>query len=137
MSNLIKIRELIIGFTGTRKIWDVDDYRQLELKNLIEKLNPSIVIHGCAYGADTLFHSICKNLSLKIIGYPGFYNGLPKEDFYFLNENKKPLLRNKDIVRQCDLLIALPINPLIEEQRSGTWATIRFARKLNKQIIII
>lgn len=52
-------------------------------------------------------------------------------------EIPKPYLeRNQDIVRSTELLLATPENN-VEQQRSGTWATIRFARKMNKSIIII
>ena len=46
-----------------------------------------------------------------------------------------PLDRNKVIVRVCDALIAAPKD--IETIRSGTWSTVRFARKLNKPIYIV
>jgi outer membrane protein insertion porin family len=46
-----------------------------------------------------------------------------------------PLDRNRAIVDSCDVLIACPKGP--EEQRSGTWATVRYARKQKKRIVII
>jgi hypothetical protein len=47
----------------------------------------------------------------------------------------KPYLeRNKDVVRVCDTLLAMPHGK--EEMRSGTWSTVRFARKLGKPIVI-
>ena len=52
-------------------------------------------------------------------------------------EPKKPLDRNKDIVDACDILIAAPMDDEREELRSGTWATIRYARKINKPIIML
>ena len=50
----------------------------------------------------------------------------------------KPYLkRNEDIVNKCDVLIACPIDKNKEILRSGTWATIRKARKLNKTIYLL
>jgi|TARA_R100000049_G_C1956778_1_gene114080 hypothetical protein len=49
---------------------------------------------------------------------------------------KSYLERNKDIVNKTDLLIACPKSNK-EELRSGTWATVRCAKKQKKQIIII
>ena len=50
---------------------------------------------------------------------------------------ERPYLdRNKDMVRETAWLIAAPAEP--EEQlRSGTWSTIRFARKLGKPVFLI
>src|SRR6185295_3683952 len=48
---------------------------------------------------------------------------------------RKPLDRNHDIVDETQMLIAAPKGP--EEQRSGTWATVRYARKLGRRIVIV
>ncbi len=48
----------------------------------------------------------------------------------------KPYLeRDRDIVDETDILIATPAGP--ETLRSGTWATIRHARKTGKPVLII
>lgn len=44
------------------------------------------------------------------------------------------LLRNRDIVDATQLLIALPDGP--ERLRSGTWSTVRYARRLAKPVVI-
>ena len=49
---------------------------------------------------------------------------------------KPYLARNDDIVDETDHLIACP-GKLHEEGRSGTWATIRHARRTGKPITII
>lgn len=49
---------------------------------------------------------------------------------------KPPLKRNYDIVDACDILLAAP-RTLTEELRSGTWATIRYARKTGKKYLIL
>ena len=49
---------------------------------------------------------------------------------------KDYLVRNHDIVDVCDVLVATP-GQKEEQIRSGTWATIRYARKIRKQIIIV
>ena len=49
---------------------------------------------------------------------------------------KAYLTRNKDIVRETDMLISAPAET--EEQiRSGTWSTVRFARGLGKLVFLI
>lgn len=44
--------------------------------------------------------------------------------------------RNRDIARACDLLVACPRTGH-EELRSGTWATVRYARAMGKPVIIV
>jgi hypothetical protein len=49
---------------------------------------------------------------------------------------KAYLTRNKDIVRETDILIAAPAET--EEQiRFGTWSTVQYARKLGKPVFVI
>ena len=47
-----------------------------------------------------------------------------------------PLARNRIIAARCDALLACPAEP-DEQLRSGTWSTIRYARKAGKPITII
>ena len=73
-----------------------------------------------------------------IIAHPG-----PKNNPFYENSgvddevlpNKEFLERNRDIVNNIDKLYALPEGP--EKLRSGTWSTIRFCRKMNKELCII
>lgn len=51
-------------------------------------------------------------------------------------EPKEYIKRDKDIVDTSDILIATP-RFMYEELRSGTWATVRYAEKKNKPIVII
>ena len=46
------------------------------------------------------------------------------------------LERNRAIVDACDILIACP-KGMQEEQRSGTWATVRYARRRDRPIVIV
>jgi hypothetical protein len=51
--------------------------------------------------------------------------------------SEDPLTRNQKIVTDCDVLIACP-KAMQEEQRgSGTWMTIRYARKVEKRYVVI
>ena len=51
--------------------------------------------------------------------------------------DKKPYLeRNKKIVNCCDILIAAP-KQINEVLRSGTWSTIRYAKKIGIEVFII
>jgi hypothetical protein len=58
-------------------------------------------------------------------------------DVDFLAEAKPPLERNEDIVDfGRDLLIAAPLQ-MVEVVRSGTWHTVRYARKKKVTVEIL
>jgi len=131
---------MIVGFTGTRKIELITEQRLSDLlKTLISfKIDYDTdltVVHGCAEGTDTYFHNLCLLENISIIGRPCKNTKL--ENFDLLYDPAPPLKRNKEIVNDCNILIALPINKNQEELRSGTWATIRYAKAQNKKIIFI
>jgi hypothetical protein len=49
---------------------------------------------------------------------------------------KPPFERNEDIADMCDILIAAP-KAATEVLRSGTWATIRHARRIGRQVVLL
>ena len=53
-----------------------------------------------------------------------------------VHQSKKYLLRNNDIAQICNELIATP-ESFHEMRRSGTWATVRRAKRHNKLLFII
>lgn len=124
-----------VGFTGTQCGMA---YKQ---KSSFEKLIKMIYIsefhHGDCVGADTEAQNIVKKESVAIYIHP------PKDsskrafnEFDYAFEEKEYLERNRDIVDAVNVLIATP-KTFTEQQRSGTWATIRYARKIKKSIFII
>jgi hypothetical protein len=53
------------------------------------------------------------------------------------NHEPKPYLaRNRDILRATEMLVAAPAQD-IEQLRSGTWSTVRFARKTGRVVWVI
>jgi len=135
------MRETIIknkvGFTGTQCGMT---YRQ---KSSFEKLIKMIYVsefhHGDCVGADTEAQNIVKKESTAIAIHihppkDPSRRAFNKSDYIF--EEKEYLERNHDIVDAANVLIATP-KTFIEQQRSGTWATIRYARKMRKSIFII
>ena len=96
--------------------------------------------HGGAIGADTDAHGILS----QIEGFEVFVRPCSDErywywiDFGVINifQPKSPLERNEDIVNDGEILIACP-SRLGEELRSGTWATVRYARKVGKPVIVL
>ncbi len=121
-----------IGFTGTREGMSQHQKEQFALK--VYELNVTEFHHGDCEGADADAHDIIRTIfpHIKIIVHP------PINDYMRAykngDENREPaeyILRDKNIVNETDYLIGAPlINQ--EQGRSGTWTTIRHARKTNK-----
>lgn len=94
--------------------------------------------HGRCKGADVEVAAIAQRLGFKTIGHPGTTKAWQADDFvdYYTRDFKPNLERNHDIVDEGEYLLALPRGG-VEELRSGTWATIRYARKLGRPMGII
>ena len=87
---------------------------------------------------DEAAHNIAKELGFKVILHPPEN---VKQRAYCRGDSSvgaKPyLVRNRDIVDSCDILIAVPANPKIEELRSGTWSTVRYALSSKTSVVVI
>lgn len=121
-----------IGFTGTR--WGMGDIRIPIVTYIADKLKVSKVAHGMCIGSDTDFHNLIRAMKRKvwIKGHPPIIKSLFSDlECDEIAEPKDYLERNKDIVNENEILIATP-NEFTEKLRSGTWATIRYARKVIK-----
>jgi hypothetical protein len=143
----------IVSFTGTQDGMTIQQngaiLRILELY-LSGRDDPKDVEvhHGDCVGADQEFHDIAHSLGCHTVSHPaskgdGYWgwDSKPhkKRAFCQVDEIKMPrppLIRNKDMVDICDVLLATP-KTKIEIMRSGTWATVRYARKKVKYHIII
>lgn len=126
----------LVGFTGNRH-----GFNTLQ-KNLFEyyvrKYRQFEFHHGDCVGCDSEAHNVVTKLaSSTTIAHPPEN---PKQRAYcsadIILPEKPYLVRNHDIVDATDILIAVP-GQIDEVKRSGTWATIRYARNQNKKILII
>jgi hypothetical protein len=124
-----------VGFTGTGVGMTADQKRQLLW--YLSGLDLREFHHGDCVGADAEAHEIAQLLDARMI-----IIHLPDNDSkrafcmsrYYMPA--KPYLeRNKDIVDSTDFLLACP-RQFAEQTRSGTWATIRYARKQGKPVVI-
>ena len=125
-----------IGFTGTRK--GMTKKQRESFQKLIESFKIKEFHHGDCIGADKESHDIIKKLDPKpkIMGHPpkySKYRAFCKADIWL--KPKDYLTRNKDIVDSTDILIGITAGK--EKLMSGTWSTIRYARKKDKPIYII
>lgn len=131
-----------IGFTGTRT--GLRNEQKTQIIDILNNYDNIIVSHGDCVGADTDFHDLCleyrKNnpeKTLKIHIYPP--NNIAMRSFNDgdkIMEEKPYLKRNLDIISNSDILIGCPIDKNNEVMRSGTWSTIRQAKKRNMKTFI-
>ena len=95
--------------------------------------------HGDCTGADAQAHALVRQIcnDVRIVVHPPSNSAkrawcqggklLPPKPY---------LTRNRDIVDACDMLLACP-KEQEETLRSGTWATIRYARAVGKTVRIL
>lgn len=124
------MRDSQVGFTGTQK--GMTDMQLKSVARLVEMYSPGVFHHGCCIGADKQFHELADQ-AMNVIVYhpPSDERKMFKPICRFAKPIKldsKPYLeRNQDIVNSSDILIAAPAE-LEEVLRSGTWATLRYAK---------
>lgn len=124
---------MIVGVTGTRA-----GCTTLQ-KRLLTQWMPEIteLHHGDCIGVDAEAHALALRYEIPIVIHP------PTNPTYrawcegaiLVHPEKPYLVRDHDIVDICELLLGVPKGP--EKLRSGTWATIRYARKINRPRSII
>lgn len=98
--------------------------------------------HGDCIGADSQAAGLAKQLGFILICHPGHpkdktdtkYRAFTKFNDEVL-EAKPFITRDHDIVDSADKMIATPAGE--EQVRSGTWTTVRYAKKKEKDIRII
>ena len=113
-----------VGIVGSRRYQDKD-----KVCELVDSLNEDdIVVSGGAKGPDSFAEKRAKERGLKtLIFRPKMMNVSNKfeviESYY---------ARNKQIAENSDVIYAFVV-----DGKGGTWNTIKHAKKLNKEVIII
>lgn len=116
-----------VGFTGTRKGMTLGQVRQLVF--LIDRTLAAMTEfhHGAAVGADDQAAAEVMFRRFKV-------REVPHRPEHHTSEAL--LARNREIVDAADLLIAAPESDK-EELRSGTWATVRYARQKGIPVVML
>lgn len=150
--------ETVIGFTGTQQGMTLNQMHSYiaRIKQLWELSDVLILHHGDCVGADDEADKMFGLLLGKIHSKQKEKLGCvyihppsdPKKRAWCKSRQdadqitrvllgEMPYLeRNKQIVDYSDVLIATP-KGFAEELRSGTWSTVRYARKQKKSVVII
>lgn len=146
---------MTVGFTGTRKGMNNRQIDQLAV--MLEALRDprsyqdggsQTPFHfGGAPGADLRARKMAKALSYGIEWHPSpgvdlatlVHNGYADAEELLAetwHEVFPPLVRNHHIVDAIQVLLAAPHTD-VEERRSGTWATIRYARQVGRPVCML
>lgn len=135
----------VIGITGTR---NGATQKQLdELRSLIGHFYDQDAMartrtrlhHGDCVGVDAAAHEIAQELGIAIEVHPPDKTSHRAYTYGWdvLHREQPYEMRNRHIVEACDVLIAVPERAQNMSARSGTWATIRMARRAGKPVLIV
>lgn len=128
-----------IGFTGTQHGMTEPQFSALLRLFKVEDNDYEGRVefhHGDCIGADEEADAEAWGMNWRVILHPPIENR--KRAYCESHEERIALpylVRNHAIVDETEALYATPHGP--EELRSGTWATIRYARKAGKPVHIV
>lgn len=139
---------LKLGFTGTQTgMTDFQEERlNAHLHRWIKKYKKLEIHHGDCIGADEEFHKICITYwenaypgATSVVLHPPLVSAKRAYTTWVRQREETPLdylARNHKIVEAVDGMLGAP-KGMEEELRSGTWATIRYAKKIEKPLIVL
>lgn len=127
---------MIVGFTGTQHGMSRPQAATLAAGLRLLFTAGDEFHHGDCVGADAEAHAIAAGIGFRIVVHPPTNPSKRAWCEGVIRPAKPYLVRNHDIVDETDVLIATP-RELTEELRSGTWATIRYARKLMRKLCVV
>lgn len=132
-----------VGFTGTRK--GMTYFQKSKVEEVLQLLKNKgfwVAHHGVCIGSDADFHDLATKVGFWMVGHPGVdskggvvYRATLKCGS--LCPEKYFPIRDKDIVEASERMIATPSGKAEIYRWSGTWLTIRIARKAKVPTIII
>jgi hypothetical protein len=115
----------VIGIVGSRRRDRTEDFEACcEAFLKLYQKGDKIVSGGCPKGGDRFAEQIARHKGCTIIIHHADWEGPAKRGAGFV--------RNTDIARDCDVLIAL----VAPDRKGGTEDTVKKALKLGKQVIL-
>lgn len=144
VGSMVYVSILKLGFTGTRNGMTRSQRRAVigHLDRWSLKYDLLEVHHGDCIGADSDFHDLCTQFwgkELRVVIHPPVDSSRRAWKSYQKQITLSPvdfIKRNHDIVASVDGMLAAPAESQ-EILRSGTWATIRHARKTGVPLILL
>lgn len=124
-----------VGFTGTQRGMTLNQWGALW--GLLTARAPGDFHEGDCIGADRQAAYGARLAGFRIIGHPPTNSS--KRANFAADEWREPapyMVRNHNIVDASQEMIATP-GEFEEQLRSGTWATVRYARRVGKPVHVI
>lgn len=125
---------LVVGVTGSRK--GMTQLQRFSFESWMHFISLSEFHHGDCVGVDEEARGIVGN-RCKTVAHPPIRDAIRA---FTTNtetrEKKEYLARNRDIVNEIEILVAMP-NTYVRTPHSGTWYTISYAREKQKQLMIL
>lgn len=108
------------------------------VREAMGSLGARVLTHGDCLGADAEAHAIAVELGVRVRIRPANVAGMRAycSGGEVVAGPEAPLVRNRRIVDDGEVLIAAP-GMMQEQRRSGVWATIRYAMKQDRRIVIV
>ena len=131
-----------VGFTGTSGI--MTGIQETILRDILESAivgKGIVVFHGGCIGVDRFVHNLCLRHGVLVEVFPSSKHDhwvTPPATYAWgrVHEPAPPLKRNRIIAERTVGLVAVPATET-EVLRSGTWSTVRYARKVNKPVVLL
>ena len=128
-----------VGFTGTRE--GLTSAQRDALREVLRALAPSVVAHGDCVGGDAAAHDVARGLGVAVELHPPSTPALrawcAMRAGEVVREPVEYITRNRALADATDVLVACPREEHGEAMRSGTWATVRWARKRGRRVVIV
>lgn len=127
---------MIVGWTSTQHGLTPTQLRAAA--DWIVRLETTQLHHGDCIGGDEQIHAVCLALGIRVVLHPPSDSSKRAfcEGAAVILEPRPYLDRNHDIVDATQALVAAPKQEL-EQVRSGTWATVRYARSRGRRVIVV
>lgn len=127
-----------VGFTGTQR--GMTDSQKAKVERYLvslRKMGFRWLHHGDCIGADAEIHDLAKAMGFLTAGHPPINQtkrAFKQFDYEYMAAPY--LVRNHHIVDHSQVVIATP-KTSAEEIRSGTWTTVRYARKVGVPVYLV
>ena len=127
---------MTLAFTGTQK--GMTQKQRETVRYLFNELLLTCLHHGDCIGADAQAHTIAHRMRARIESHPPIDEKSRAFCEVTIVHNALPFLKRNHVLVLMGTggLVAAP-RTHVEVLRSGTWATIRYARKLGRHIWIV
>ncbi len=123
-----------VGFTGTQR--GMSREQKTTVAWLLKRMTGEFH-HGDCIGADAQAHDLARHAQYVIVLHPPMFSNKRAWCSADVVLPARPYLdRNKDIVLASQAVIATPAQRT-EQLRSGTWSTVRAARRHGRRLFLV